>query len=152
MSAEIRVGWLECFAGISGDMLLGALIDAGVPAELLQNTAAGLGIGASLKIHSVVRSGIRATKVDVLEQGHVAEGADHAHAHEKHDHPEKHRHEHVHGRHWPEIRALIDGAAIPAEAKAIAQRAFALLAEAEAKIHGIAPEQVHFHEVGAVDA
>lgn len=161
MSAEIRVGWLECFAGISGDMLLGALVDAGVPVDLLQNTAAGLGIGAELRVHSVVRSGVRATKMDVLERGSVAEGVRHDHQHEEGHHHKEHRdhgdgeghdHGHVHGRHWPEIRALIDGAAIPAEAKTIAQRAFALLAEAEAKIHGIAPEQVHFHEVGAVDA
>ncbi|MGA7523270.1 MAG: nickel pincer cofactor biosynthesis protein LarC [Acidobacteriaceae bacterium] len=144
MSEDIRVGWIECFAGISGDMLLGALVDAGVPAELLQNTAAGLGIGAELRVHSVVRSGIRATKVDVLEQGRVAEDEGHHH--------EGHGEKHAHGRHWPEIRNLIDRAAIAAEAKAIAQRAFALLAEAEAKIHGITPEHVHFHEVGAVDA
>ena len=156
----MRVGWLECFAGISGDMLLGALVDAGVPVELLQRTAAGLGIGAELRVHSVVRSGIRATKVDVLERGRIAEDAGHDHPHEGHDHHREHgehrehhhHHEHVHGRHWPEIRALIEKAAIAEEAKAIAQRAFALLAEAEAKIHGIAPEQVHFHEVGAVDA
>jgi hypothetical protein len=137
-------------------MLLGALVDAGVSAELLQDTAAALGIGAELEIHSVVRSGIRATKVDVLEQGRIAEntGHSHEHSHEEHSHHGEHRHEHVHvhGRHWPEIRALIDKAAIPIEAKAVAQRAFALLAEAEARIHGIAPEEVHFHEVGAVDA
>lgn len=152
----MRVGWLECFAGISGDMLLGALVDAGVSVELLQKTAEGLGIGAELRVHSVVRSGIRATGVDVLEQGRVAEGAGHDHPHEEHDHHRGHgeggSHTHEHGRHWPEIRKLIDGAAIPEGAKAIAQRAFAQLAEAEAKIHGIAPEQVHFHEVGAVDA
>jgi hypothetical protein len=147
----VRVGWLECFAGISGDMLLGALVDAGVPAELLQNAAAALGIGAELQVHSVVRSGIRATKVDVLEQGRVAESAAHDPPHEGHHHHGD-KHAHVHGRHWPEIRVLIDKAAIPEAAKTIAQRAFALLAEAEAKIHGIAPEQVHFHEVGAVDA
>ena len=158
MNGERRIGWLECFAGISGDMLLGALLDAGVPVELLQNTAAGLGIGAELRVHSVVRSGIRATNVDVLEQGRLAEDAGHADRHREHDHSagqthgDGHKHPHTHGRHWPEIRTLIDRASIPEEAKAIAQRAFALLAEAEAKIHGIAPEQVHFHEVGAVDA
>ncbi len=161
MSAEIRVGYLECFAGISGDMLLGALVDAGVPVELLQSVAAGLNIGAELRVESVVRSGIRATRVNVLEHGRVPEEAAHAHPHDEHSHHGGHHgdghdsgHEHarVHGRHWPEIRALIDAAAISDEAKVIAQRAFALLAEAEAKIHGIAPEQVHFHEVGAVDA
>lgn len=151
MSAAIRVGWLECFAGISGDMLLGALVDAGVPVELLQNTAAALGLGAELRVHSVVRSGIRATKVDVLEQGRVAEDKSHHHG-PGDGHHHSHEHAHVHGRHWPEIRKLIDGAPISEAAKGIAQRAFALLAEAEGKIHGIAPEQVHFHEVGAVDA
>jgi uncharacterized protein (TIGR00299 family) protein len=154
VNAEVRVGFLECFAGISGDMLLGALVDAGVPVELLHNAVTGLGIDAELRVQPVVRSGIRATKVDVLEHGRPAEDAAHEHPHDEYSHPSGHGHQHahVHGRHWPEIRRLIDRAAIPDEAKRIAQQAFALLAEAEAKIHGIAPEQVHFHEVGAVDA
>jgi len=149
-------------------MLLGALIDAGVPGELLQQAAAALRIGAELRIHSVERSGIRATKVDVLVDGKPAESAAAGHDHDGphgHTHPHEHEHEHehehahgsgsehthAHGRKWPEIRQLIAEAAIPEGAKAIAQRTFALLAEAEAKIHGIPPEQVHFHEVGAVD-
>ena len=179
----MTVGKIECFAGISGDMMLGALIGAGVPAELLQNAAAGLGIGAELQVHSVDRSGIRATKVDVLENGQPAEGSEHVHAdgshshshdhhdHDRHDHhhhdeagsshhhgEHEHLHEHAHGeehrhgRNWPQIRALISGAAITEGAKRIALRAFELLALAEAKVHGIAPEAVHFHEVGAVDA
>jgi hypothetical protein len=172
----MTIGTIECFAGISGDMLLGALIDAGVPAELLQNAAAALGIGAELRIRSVERSGIRATKVDVLEHGVVAESAGHEHGHDDHgedghshgrEHSHEHSHEHsdehsdghsyveghgqVHGRNWPEIRALIAGAELPEPAKKIALRAFELLADAEAKVHGIAPEEVHFHEVGAVD-
>ncbi|MGB6133604.1 MAG: nickel pincer cofactor biosynthesis protein LarC [Acidobacteriaceae bacterium] len=158
----MSIAKIECFAGISGDMLLGALIDAGVPAELLQQAAASLGIGAELRVRSVERSGIRATKVDVLVGGQPAEsvagGHDHGDQHgHTHSHEHKHSHEggpehtHVHGRKWPEIRQIIANAVIPEGAKAIAQRAFALLAEAEAKIHGIPAEQVHFHEVGAVD-
>jgi uncharacterized protein (TIGR00299 family) protein len=143
----MKIGKIECFAGISGDMLLGALIDAGVPAEVLQKAAAALKIGAELRIHSVDRGGVRATKVDVLEHGVPAEGAgDH-----RHQHGEGHSHGHSHSRNWPQIRALISGAELSAAAKKIALRAFELLAEAEAKVHGIAPEEVHFHEVGAVD-
>jgi len=173
----MNVATLEPFAGISGDMLLGALIDAGVPADLLVHAASSLGIGADLRVHAVERSGIRAVKVDVLEHGHIAEDAtheppadnqlgEHTHAHE-HPHPSvdhqrehahshevvdhQHEHTHVHGRHWPEIRALIAAAPIENDAKRIAQRAFELLARAEAKVHGITPEEVHFHEVGAID-
>lgn len=169
----MKTGRIECFAGISGDMLLGALVGAGVPVELLQDAAAALGIGAELRVGSVDRSGIRAVKVDVLEHGKPAEGASHSHSHEGYSHEDhshgdgghSHAHGHdddhddggghvhplVHGRKWPEIRRLIDAAVIADGAKRIAQRAFALLAEAEGKVHGIAPEEVHFHEVGAVD-
>lgn len=161
---------MECFAGISGDMLLGALIDAGVPAEVLQKAAAALKIGAELRVYSVDRGGIRATKVDVLENGALAESArihdgshdghgdpDHDH-HGDPDHPHGHAHTHhqahahSRSRNWPQIRELIAAADITPVARKIAQRAFALLAEAEAKVHGVAPEDVHFHEVGAVDA
>ena len=151
----MTIGTIECFAGISGDMLLGALIDAGVPMELLQRAASALGIGAELRIHSVDRGGIRATKVDVLENGVLAEKNSDPHAHgvdEEGDHHHRGGPAHVHGRHWPEIRELIAAAALPEGGKAIALRAFELLAAAEGKIHGIAPEKVHFHEVGAVDA
>jgi pyridinium-3,5-bisthiocarboxylic acid mononucleotide nickel chelatase len=150
-----KVAILECFAGISGDMLLGALIDAGVPAEMLANAAAALGIGAELRVLHVDRSGIRATKVDVLEHGHAAEDrADNRHEHgdhPHHQHDSEEIHKHAHGRNWPQIRDLIAAAPIAEDAKRIALRAFELLAHAEAKIHGIAPEEVHFHEVGAVD-
>jgi pyridinium-3,5-bisthiocarboxylic acid mononucleotide nickel chelatase len=155
----MKIATIECFAGISGDMLLGALVDAGVPADLLANTAAALGIGAQLRVGHVDRSGIRATKIDVLEHGHSADDRAHdRHEHHHHDDAHPHRHEaetpahaHAHGRNWPQIRSLIAAAPVAEDAKRIALRAFELLAEAEAKIHGIAPEAVHFHEVGAVD-
>ncbi len=153
----MKIGTIECFAGISGDMLLGALIDVSVPVETLQNAAAALGIGAELHVHAVTRGGIRATKVDVLENGVVAEKASHSpHSHgadaDHHHHEHPHGEVHTHSRNWLAIRDLISRAGLPTNAKKIALRAFELLALAEAKVHGIAPDEVHFHEVGAVDA
>lgn len=149
----MKIGTIECFAGISGDMLLGALIDAGVPPEAMQNAAAALNVGVELRIHPVNRGGIRAMKVDVLENGTLAEKAVQPHDPGHHHHGQHEHHApHVHGRHWPEIRALITAADLTAGAKKITLRAFELLAMAEGKVHGIAPEEVHFHEVGAVDA
>jgi uncharacterized protein (TIGR00299 family) protein len=166
----MTIATIECFAGISGDMLLGALVSAGVPEALLQEAARALNIGAELRVRTAERSGISATKVDVLEHGQIAEYAAGGHTHSDHDHHEhshhdehghthshehehgnEHAHTHTHSRNWPEIRALISAAAIAPEAKRIALRAFELLALAEAKVHGIGPEEVHFHEVGAVD-
>ena len=162
----MRVGYLECFAGISGDMLLGALVDAGVSPAFLEETARALNIGATLRSSSVDRSGITATKVDVLDaaSGEVADkkhGHDHTHHHHdhdhdhghshKHDHDHPHEHSHVHGRSWKQIRELIEHAPLASDARALALRAFELLAHAEAKIHGVPVDTVHFHEVGAVD-
>lgn len=149
----MKIGTIECFAGISGDMLLGALIDAGVPPKAMQNAAAALNVGVELRIHPVNRGGIRAMKVDVLENGTLAEKAVQTHDPGHHHHGQHEHHApHVHGRHWPEIRALITAADLTAGAKKIALRAFELLAMAEGNVHGIAPEEVHFHEIGAVDA
>ena len=158
----MRIGYLECFAGISGDMLLGALIDAGVSRSLFEETAQALNIGAKLRFSSVDRSGITATKVDVLDaaSGEVAEHKhDHSHIHDHqhehvHDHEnahEHHEHKHVHGRTWKQIRELIERTPLASDARVLALQAFGLLAEAEAKIHGVPVETVHFHEVGAVD-
>ena len=109
----MRIAYLECFSGVSGDMFLGALIDAGVPPRLFEETVAALDVGARLEISKVVRSGISATKVDVwvegekdmpreeywAKQGEAARApsqADHAHGHH-HDHDHGHHHEHSHG-------------------------------------------------------
>ncbi|QNI30302.1 nickel pincer cofactor biosynthesis protein LarC [Alloacidobacterium dinghuense] len=156
----MRIGYLECFAGISGDMLLGALMDVGVSQSLLEETARALNIGASLRFSSVDRSGIAATKVDVLDaaSGEIAEhrpSHDHHHSHHdhshSHDHDPHHEDKHVHGRSWKQIRELIENAQLALDARALALRAFELLAQAEAKIHSVPVETVHFHEVGAVD-
>ena len=164
----MRIGYLECFAGISGDMLMGALVDVGAPIELLERTAASLAPGAKLRVTRVNRSGIQSTKVDVLVNGQLHEPAadsgpiehenhhhDHDHGHHHHDHGHEHpthHHEHEHARGLPEIRKLVMGADLTERARNLSLSAFNLLAQAEGRIHGIPPEEVHFHEVGAVDA
>jgi hypothetical protein len=155
----MRIGYLECFAGVSGDMLLGALIDAGVPPALLAETAASLNLGATLSFESVDRSGISARKAHVLVDGREADAPhNHDHDHHHHDHPHSHDHEpapghsHPRSRNLPAIREILNNASIPAQARALALRAFELLGQAEAAIHNVPLDQVHFHEVGAVDA
>ena len=165
----MRIAYLDCFAGIAGDMFLGALIDAGVPPHVLHDATAALGIGASLRIEKVDRSGISSTKVHVLEGNHLAEQQHQKadvftqqpktqHLHKAgHVHPpehahEEHSHDHVHGRSLTVIRALIQGAPLADPVKRTAIRAFELLGESEARIHNVPVDKIHFHEVGAVDA
>src|SRR5579862_996581 len=154
----MRIAYLECFSGISGDMFLGALVDAGVSPRLLQETVAALNVGARLDVSRVVRSGISATKVDVWANGEKDlpreeywEKHGHEHApHSKHDHHKQHSHEHTRGLN--EIRSIISAAAIAPTAQKTAITIFEALGRAEAKIHNVSMENVHFHEVGAVDA
>jgi uncharacterized protein (TIGR00299 family) protein len=164
----MRIGYLECFSGISGDMLLGALVDAGLPFNCLEQTAAALNVGARLEVRKVSRGGIAATKVDVL----TPDDAAHEHSHDEHSHAEaahshgEHTHEapaHVHREHEHEghthaehrslsvILGIIAAAPLSEVVKQRAARAFQLLGEAEAAIHSVPVEEVHFHEVGAVD-
>jgi pyridinium-3,5-bisthiocarboxylic acid mononucleotide nickel chelatase len=159
----MRIGYLECLAGLSGDMLLGALVDAGISAALLQQTAASLNLGATLVFESVDRSGISARKASVLVDGHEADAPpeheqehahthDHDHHHRSHDHGRKPGHAHQHGRNLRAIREILKATPLPCNACALALRAFELLGHAEAAIHNVPLDQVHFHEVGAVDA
>jgi uncharacterized protein (TIGR00299 family) protein len=178
----MRIAYLECFSGISGDMFLGALVDAGVPAGVLEKTVAALDVGAQLDISRVVRSGISATKVDVWVDGekdlpreehwekehtHPHGSSEPEHSHEQHGHshshagessrasrplPQEHSHSHEHGRGLTEIRGIISAASISEGAKKTAIAIFEALGRAEAKIHNTSIESVHFHEVGAVDA
>jgi uncharacterized protein (TIGR00299 family) protein len=169
----MKIGYLECFSGISGDMLLGALVDAGVPFDLLAETAAALNVGARLEMRKVSRGGLAAVKVDVLteeqgprDQGTKGTGVEHehgrehehdGHAHEGHEHQAhaadsaQHSHEHAPHRSLSIILKIIQAAPIKDSVKQRSARAFQLLGEAEAAIHSIPIEKVHFHEVGAVD-
>jgi pyridinium-3,5-bisthiocarboxylic acid mononucleotide nickel chelatase len=156
----MRIAYLDCFSGISGDMFLGALVDAGVSPKLLEDTVAALDIGARLQISRVTRGGISATKVDVYADGEKDlprevfwERQKHDHAPEhSHDNDRQRAHEHEHGRGLSEIRSIIQRAAISSAARATAIRIFEALGQAEAEIHDTSVEKVHFHEVGAVDA
>ncbi len=150
----MRIAYLDCFSGISGDMFLGALVDAGISPSLLEQTVAALGLGAKLEVSRVVRGGIAATKVDVYAAGEKDLPREVFWERRTHEstHMHAHSHEHVHARGLTEIRATIQKAAISAPAQATAIRIFEALAAAEAEIHNTSVEQVHFHEVGAVDA
>jgi len=163
----MRIAYLDCFSGISGDMFLGSLIDAGVAPEIFERAVEALAVDAKLEISRVNRAGITATKVDVIVRGERdSPRANSASATHEHTHGSKHRHEHSHddahghhhdtvqhhGRGLVEIRDIIRKAAISESAKKIAIEIFEKLGAAEAKIHNVPIEKIHFHEVGAVDA
>ncbi len=161
-----KLAYLDCQTGISGDMCLGALVSAGVPLEYLSETLKRLGIEQEyhLRAESVHRNGQFATKVHVdlltsdkkLHHPDQEHQPSHAHEHDhKHDHSSSHSHhtsEHPPTRHLPEIEQLITTANLPPQAQEWSLAIFRKLAEAEGAVHGIPPNQVHFHEVGATDA
>jgi hypothetical protein len=202
----MRIAYLDCFSGISGDMFLGALLDAGVPFALFEKTVADLDIGATLEISRVDRGGISATKLDVIVGGEKdlpreefwerqgledrsqgiegsgqwpavigqkldhkvahshehehgpAHSHTHSHAHDKaepghsHEHGQLHDRAHAHGRSLSDILHIISAAPLSERAKQLANEIFLALGAAEAKIHNVDLEGIHFHEVGSADA
>ena len=129
--------YFDCFSGASGDMVLGALIDAGVPLAEVRRALGSLAVDPdAVWTEPVVRAGIRATKFCVRGEDSVHT---HSHGHEPH-------------RTLAEIGALIDGSALSAAGKARAQALFCRLGGVEAAIHGVPLDQVHLHEVGALDS
>jgi uncharacterized protein (TIGR00299 family) protein len=125
----MRIALVDPFAGIAGDMFVGALLDAGASFARLQEGLAQLGLeGYEVSARQVMRAGVRATKFAVESS------------------------EHHHHRGLTTILGLIGKAGLPPETARLARNAFIRLGEAEARIHGVAVEEVHFHEVGAVDA
>ena len=124
----MRVAYFDCASGISGDMTLGALVDAGVSGEAISKAIASLGLAGGVTFEIVKRCGMRATYANV-------------------DAP----HEHVH-RHLHHIDSIIDRSILTDRQKALAKSIFRKLGEAEADSHGVPIEKVHFHEVGAIDS
>ncbi len=188
----MKICYLDCASGISGDMTLGALIDAGAPLAEVQAGIDSLGLtDCRLYVCEVKKQGFRAAQLtvespelgNVQQHEHVheplpspaIEHADHDHSHDhdhphdhEHDHDHDHEHSHEHGdeahehshahshnhvhRHLSDIVKLIDASKLTPRQKDLAKRIFTRLGEAEAKVHGISIEKVHFHEVGAVDS
>ncbi|MCI8469105.1 MAG: LarC family nickel insertion protein [Eggerthellaceae bacterium] len=169
--------YLETTSGISGDMVVAALLDAGASERAVRDALASLPVdGFEARVSRVIKSGLDVCDFDVVLDaahenhdhdmaylhghdhtdavGRGAEGSsrDHVHAHghtHAHDHAHAHAHEH---RGMAEIEAILAAATLTDGARALARRAFALIAEAEAAAHGLPVDQVHFHEVGAVDS
>lgn len=140
----MRIAYLECFSGISGDMLLGALADAGAPAGELAGVPQKLGLeGASLRFSKTVRCHVSATyaKVDEAQADQAQVDQNDAHSHHHHPH-----------RSLSAIEKMIGAAPLSERTRREAIAVFRRLGQAEARIHNLPIEQVHFHEVGAVDS
>jgi len=136
-----RVIYFDCFSGISGDMTLGALIDAGLPLDDLRAALGSLALGdVEVRAQRVLRAGVSATKFSVHEHGHDAN--EHGHNHAAH-HPH---------RHLAKIFTMIDTSSLSPAARDRAKAMFQRLGEAEAAIHQMPVEKVHLHEVGALDS
>lgn len=164
--------YLECNAGISGDMLVAALLDLGADKEALDKALQSIPAkGFEYKISRVSKAGVNCCDFDViLDEEHANHDHDmaflhgnddavvHSHEHEHHhDHEHEHEHEHHHDhdhehRGLQEVIAIIDATDMSAAAKELALKIFDIIADAEAKAHAVEKNAVHFHEVGAIDS
>ena len=166
--------YLECGSGISGDMFVAAMLDLGADEKKLKEVLESLPVkGFTTKISRVKKSGLDACDfaviLDAEHENHdhdmeYLHGQAHAHSEENHPHghehnqTKKHLHDHGHMHHSHEHRGpkdilrIIEHSCMSEHAKEIAQKIIRILSEAEAKAHGVSLEQVHFHEVGAVDS
>lgn len=150
----MRTLYFDCFSGISGDMTIGALLDAGGDFSFLEKELKKLQIDEEyeLEIKKVNKNGITATKFNV----HLLQDTfDYQHVHDNHpDEPSEddHHHTHVHHRTYQDIVNLIQDSELTDKVKEMSLHIFKKIGEAEAKIHGLALANVHFHEVGAVDS
>ncbi len=157
-----KILYLECYAGISGDMFVAAMLDLGVDKDFLISNLQTLPMekdSYGIKISRVIKTALDACDFNVIlhtdNHDHDMEylHGDHHHDHEKtHEHGEdKHSHHHEH-RNLSQITSIIENSQISDSAKQLAIRIFTILAQAEAKAHGKSIAEVHFHEVGAVDS
>lgn len=162
--------YLECYSGISGDMTVAALLDLGADREVLKESLKSLPVdGFRTEITRVKKSGLDACDFSViLEQDNHDHDMEYLHGSEKsytghHEHSHEMNHEHHHGhthshehphehRGMKEITEIIQKSEMTVRAKKMAMRVFGILAQAESKAHGVPVEEVHFHEVGAVDS
>jgi uncharacterized protein (TIGR00299 family) protein len=124
----LKVAHFDCFSGISGDMVLGAVLDAGVPADSIRTAFASLNLPIELEVETVKRCGFRATKATI-------------HAKDEEEY-----------RFLPDVEAILTKATLSDRQRELARRIFTKLAHAEATAHGMPLERVHFHEVGALDS
>jgi uncharacterized protein (TIGR00299 family) protein len=158
----MKIAYFDCFAGIAGDMALGALLDCGVPLDELRQALRSLPVkGWELETESVLKSGIHALKVRIalhgqsdIEEQH-AKAYDHEHSHHHHDHHHKQEPEHSHDHHgvsMAEIRNLIEKSTFSDSVKQTSLAIFEKIAIAEAHQHHTTPYKVHFHEIGGVDS
>ena len=149
----MKIAYFDCFSGISGDMTLGALVDAGVPPEILTDGLATLKLNAEFSLHfeKAVKHGITGTRAIVkVHPAHTS----HADSHHAHEHEHGHHHDHDHGpsRHLSDIFKLLDDSDLDAEVRDTAKHVFDRLAEAEAKVHNTTKANVHLHEVSGIDS
>ena len=127
----MKILYFDCFSGVSGNMILGAMVDAGIDIKALKKELKKLDLhGYSLKVSKVKRKGIKGTKVDVIVD----------------------KKKHLHHTHYKDIKRLIERSKLPEKIKEDSLSIFKNIAEAEAKIHRTSVDNVHFHEVGAVDS
>jgi uncharacterized protein (TIGR00299 family) protein len=146
--------YIDCFSGVSGDMFIGSLLDAGADPSVLEEELKKLQLEDEYQLSwkKIVKNGITSTKFDVsLTQ---ADNHHHNHHHE-HDHHHGHDHHHEHDHHhrsYSDIVKMIESSELAAEVKVTSLNIFRKIGEAEGHIHGVPLEKVHFHEVGAVDS
>lgn len=150
--------YLECYSGISGDMTVAALLDLGADREVLKESLKSLPVdGFRTEITRVKKSGLDACDFSViLEQDNHDHDMEYLHGSEKsytghHEYTHSHEYPHEH-RGMKEITEIIQKSEMTVRAKKMAMRVFGILAQAESKAHGVPVEEVHFHEVGAVDS